>query len=58
VDSAARNVPGTQKARLPRGWLIAFAVLAAGLVVSAIVLALVVRPPSYEPVPIPSVSST
>jgi len=44
--------------RTSRAWLIAFAVLLVGLVVSAIVVLTVVRPPSYEPVPIPSVSST
>jgi hypothetical protein len=38
--------------------LIAFAVLAVVLVASATVLILVVSPPSYEPVPIPSVSRT
>lgn len=44
--------------RLPRGWLITLAVLAVALLISAIVLISVVKPPSYEPVPIPSVSST
>ena len=43
---------------MPRAWLIAFAVLAVVLVVSVIVLLAVVSPPSYEPVPIPSVSRT
>jgi hypothetical protein len=42
----------------PRGWLITLVVLVAALIGSAIVLVTVVRPPSYEPVPIPSTSST
>ncbi|HYI58179.1 MAG TPA: hypothetical protein VEX66_08430 [Microlunatus sp.] len=57
--SAAPEPGPTQAPRTPpRAWLITFAVLAVVLVVSAIVLLLVVRPPSYEPVPIPSVSRT
>lgn len=41
-----------------RGWLIALVVLGIALVISVIVLVSVARPPTYEPVPIPSVSST
>ena len=40
---------------LPRGWLIVFVVLAVAFVVSAIIVILVASPPSYEPVPVPSV---
>jgi hypothetical protein len=56
--SAAPEPGPTQAPKPPRAWLITFAVLAVVLVVSAIVLLLVVRPPSYEPVPIPSVGRT
>lgn len=53
---AAGSVPS--RSRLPLGWLVALGVLVVAFVVSAVVLILVVKPPSYEPVPIPSVSST
>lgn len=45
----------TTRSRLPRGWLIVFAVLAVAFVVSAVVLIMVASPPAYEPVPVPSV---
>lgn len=50
--------PTPSSGPVPRGWLILAGVLALVLVASAIVMVVVVSPPSYEPVPIPSVSRT
>jgi hypothetical protein len=58
----AAPAPGAPESAAPAGsrrrWLIALVVLAVLLVASAAVLISVVKQPTYEPVPIPSVSST
>ena len=42
--------------RLPRALLIVFGVLVVAFVAALVILISVARPPSYEPVPVPSVS--
>jgi hypothetical protein len=48
------SAPGTT--RLPRPLLIVFGVLVIAFVAALVILISVARPPSYEPVPVPSVS--
>ncbi|HEY5786722.1 MAG TPA: hypothetical protein VIT65_18300 [Microlunatus sp.] len=48
------SAPAT--ARAPRTLLVALGVLAVVFVAALLILISVVRPPSYEPVPVPSVS--
>jgi hypothetical protein len=48
------SAPGTT--RLPRPLLIVLGVLVIGFVAALVILISVARPPSYEPVPVPSVS--
>ena len=56
LPTATTRVP--TGGRRTRAWLIACVLLAATFVVSAIAMILVALPPSYEPVPVPSVSRT
>ena len=48
----------SETTRVPRGLLIVLGVLVVAFVAAIIILISVVRPPSYEPVPVPSVSRT
>ena len=48
------SAPGTT--RLPRALLIVLGVLVIAFVAALVILISVARPPSYEPVPVPSVS--
>lgn len=52
-ETAAR-----QAARLPRPLLIVLGILVVAFVATLVILLSVVRPPSYDPVPLPSVSRT
>lgn len=52
-EAAARG-----SARLPRALLIVLGILAIAFVATLVILLSVVRPPSYDPVPVPSVSRT
>ena len=44
--------------RLPRALLVVLGILVVAFVATLVILLSVVRPPSYEPVPVPSVSRT
>jgi hypothetical protein len=50
--------PTAPTARRPRLLLIVLGILVVAFVTTLIILVSVVRPPSYEPVPVPSVSRT
>lgn len=52
------TTPTSSTRRRPAPIVIVFGVLAIVLVVSVIITIMVALPPSYEPVPIPSVSRT
>lgn len=55
TEPSARRPVLSTGSLLSRPWLIVFAVLAVAFVVSAVVLIMVASPPSYEPVPVPTV---
>ncbi len=52
------EVVARPRARRPRLLLIVLGILVVAFVTTLIILISVVRPPSYEPVPVPSVSRT
>ncbi len=50
--------PAATTTRLPRALLVVLGILVVAFLVTLVILLSVVRPPSYDPVPVPSVSRT